>query len=166
MRGAQSLAGLTASPPHEEEVAMTIIEPRIGEAPPADIRARLLDEYLELKERLSPLEKRLEEVRDRLKDLVTEHGHFVDELRGVLVRVEPRFRKEYDPEKLQASYPRLRACVRPSVDIAQLDACLRAGMVTETELEREGVMTRALQSRALVVKPLLQRHSERAREPL
>src|SRR5712692_1735187 len=142
----------------------TIIEQsRLGEAP-VDVRARLLDEYLELKDKLSPLEKRLEEVRDRLKDLVTEHGHFVDEIRGVLVRVEPRFRKEYDPEKLQALHPRLRACVRPSVDIAQLDACLRAGMVTETELEREGVLTRALHSRALVVKTLLQRHSERAGE--
>lgn len=38
-----------------------------------------------------------------------------------------------------------------------LEACLRAGMVTEGELEREGVLTRALHSRALVVKPLGQR---------
>ena len=29
-----------------------------------DIRAALLDEYLELKEKLGPLEKRLEDVRD------------------------------------------------------------------------------------------------------
>ena len=145
---------------------MTIIEPRFGEAPHVDIRARLLDEYLELKERLTPLEKRLEEVRDHLKDLVTEHGHFVDEIRGVIVRVEPRFRKEYEAERLAAAFPRLAGCIRPAVDVAQLEACLRAGMVTETELEREGVLTRALHSRALVVKPLLQRHPERAREPL
>lgn len=41
-----------------------------------NVAAVLLDEYLELKERLGPLEKRLGEVRDRLRDLVTEHGHF------------------------------------------------------------------------------------------
>jgi hypothetical protein len=40
------------------------------------------------------------------------------------------------------------------IDTGQLEACLRAGMVTETELEREGVLTRALHSRALVVRPL------------
>ena len=57
-----------------------------------DVRVALLDEYLELKEKLGPLEKRLEDVRDRLRDLVTEEGHFVDEMRAVMVRVEPRFR--------------------------------------------------------------------------
>jgi len=51
-----------------------------------------MDEYLELKEKLGPLEKRLDEVRDRLRDLVTEQRYFVDELRGVAVHVEPRFR--------------------------------------------------------------------------
>ena len=119
-----------------------------------DIRAALLDEYLELKEKLGPLEKRLEDVRDRLRDLVTEEGHFVDEIRGVIVRVEPRFRKEYDAERLQAAFPRLSACVQLSVNVPQLDSCLRAGMVTEGELDREGVLTRALHSRALVVKSL------------
>jgi hypothetical protein len=119
-----------------------------------DIRAALLDEYLELKEKLGPLEKRLEDVRDQLRDLVTEHGHFVDEIRGVIVRVEPRFRKEYDAERFQASFPRLSACVQLSVNVAQLDACLKAGLVTEGELDREGVLTRALHSRALVVKSL------------
>jgi hypothetical protein len=119
-----------------------------------DIRAALLDEYLELKETLGPLEKRLEDVRDRLRDLVTEEGHFVDEIRGVIVRVEPRFRKEYDAERLQAAFPRLSACIQLSVNIAQLEACLRAGMATEGELEREGVLTRALHSRALIVKAL------------
>ena len=34
-----------------------------------DVRVALLDEYLELKEKLGPLEKRLEDVRDRLRDL-------------------------------------------------------------------------------------------------
>src|SRR3990170_1085243 len=122
-----------------------------------DVGAALLDEYLELKEKLGPLEKRLDEVRDRLRDLVTEHGHFIDEVRGVVVHVEPRFRKEYDPERLRAAFPRLAGCVKPSVDLAQLEACLRAGMVTDTELEREGVLTRSLHSRALIVKPLGQR---------
>ena len=60
----------------------------------SDIRAALLDEYLELKERVNPLEKRLSQVRDQLRDIVTEEGHFVDELRGVGVHVEARFRKE------------------------------------------------------------------------
>jgi hypothetical protein len=50
-----------------------------------DVGGRLLEEYLDLKEQLGPLEKRLEQVRDRLRDLVTERGHFVDEARGVLV---------------------------------------------------------------------------------
>jgi hypothetical protein len=130
-----------------------------------DLRAALLGEYLELKEKLGPLEKRLEDVRDRLRDLVTEEGHFVDEVRAVIVRVEPRFRKEYDADKLQAAFPRLNACVRPSVDVAQLEACLRAGMVTDGELERAGVLTRALHSRALVVKTLGQQGVPRAGRP-
>jgi len=137
------------------EGELTAIErSRLGEEPPIDIRARLLEEYLDLKEQLAPLEKRLEKVRDRLRDLVAEHGHFVDELHGVLVRVEPRFRKEYDAERLRASFPRLAACVKPAVNVAQLEAWVRAGMITETELEREGVLTRALHSRALVLKAL------------
>jgi hypothetical protein len=119
-----------------------------------DVGGRLLEEYLDLKEQLGPLEKRLEQVRDRLRDLVTEHGHFVDETRGVVVCVEPRFRKEYDAERLAASFPRLTGCIRPAVNTEQLEACLRAGMVTEGELERDGVLVRTLHSRALIVKPL------------
>lgn len=38
--------------------------------------------------------------------------------------------------------------------LAQLEACVRAGMLTEGELERAGILTWALHSRALVVKPL------------
>ncbi len=38
-----------------------------------------------------------------------------------------------------------------------MEACVTAGMVTETELERSGVLTRSLHSRALIVKPLGQR---------
>ncbi len=132
-----------------------MVEERISERPAGtDVGAALLDEYLELKEELGPLEKRLGEVRDRLRDLVTEHGHFVDEARGVAVHVEPRFRKEYDAERLVAVFPRLAGCVKSAVDKGQLEACVTAGMVTETELEREGVLTKALHSRALVVKPL------------
>ncbi len=135
-----------------------MVEERILERPAGtDGGAALLDEYLELKGELGPLEKRLTEVRDRLRDLVTEHGHFVDEVRGVAVHVEPRFRKEYDAERLTAAFPRLAVCIKPSVDVAQLEACVTAGMVTETELEREGVLTRSLHSRALIVKPLGQR---------
>jgi len=119
-----------------------------------DVGSRLLEEYLDLKEQLGPLEKRLEQVRDRLRDLVTERGHFVDETRGVVVCVEPRFRKEYDAERLAASFPRLTGCIKPAVNAEQLEACLRAGMVTEGELEREGVIARTLHSRALIVKPL------------
>ncbi len=84
---------------------------------------------------------------------MTEHGNFVDEVRGVAVHIEPRFRKEYDADRLLAAFPRLVGCIRPSVDVAQLEGCLRAGMVTETELEREGMLTKALHSRALIVKP-------------
>jgi hypothetical protein len=124
-----------------------------------DIREVLLEEYLDLKEKLNPLEKRLAQVRDLLRDLVTEHGHFVDEVRGVAVRVEGRFRKEYDAERLLVAFPRLAACVKPAVGAAQLEACVTAGMVTETELERAGVLTRSLHSRALIVKPLGRAHS-------
>ncbi len=127
-----------------------ILERRAG----TDVGAALLDEYLELKGELGPLEKRLGDVRDRLRDLVTEHGHFVDEVRGVMVRIEARFRKEYDPERLVAVFPRLAGCVKSAVDAGQLVACVTAGMVTETELERAGVLTRSLHSRALIVKPL------------
>ena len=38
-----------------------------------------------------------------------------------------------------------------------------AGMVTETELEGAGVLTRSLHSRALIVKPLGQRPADVAR---
>ena len=125
-----------------------------GATAEADVAATLLDEYLRLKEELNPLEKRLVGVRDRLRDFVTEHGHFVDEDHGVIVRVEPRFRKEYDAERLLAAFPRLSGCVERAVDGRQLEACLGAGMVTETELERHGVLVRALHSRALVVKAI------------
>ena len=54
-----------------------------------DVRVALLDEYMELKGELGPLEKRMREVRDRLRDLVTEHGHFVDEARGVASTSRP-----------------------------------------------------------------------------
>jgi len=135
-----------------------MMEERTLERPAGiDVGAALLDEYLELKEKLGPLEKRLDEVRDRLRDLVTEQGHFIDEVRGVAVHVEPRFRKEYDADGLTVAFPRLAGCVKPSVDVAQLEACLGAGMVTETELERAGVLTRSLHSRALIVKALGQR---------
>ncbi len=132
-----------------------MVEERTLERPAGvNVGAALLDEYMELKGELGPLEKRLGEVRDRLRDLVTEHGHFVDEVRGVAVHVEPRFRKEYDAELLLAVFPRLAGCVKSAVDTGQLEACVTVGMVTETELERAGVLTRSLHSRALIVKPL------------
>ncbi len=132
-----------------------MVEEQILERPAGmDVGAALLDEYMELKGELGPLEKRMSEVRDRLRDLVTEHGHFVDEVRGVAVHVEPRLRKEYDAERLIAVFPLLAGCVKSAVDMGQLEACVTAGMVTETELERSGVLTRSLHSRALIVKPL------------
>ena len=141
-----------------------MVEERIMERPAGtDVAAALLDEYLEVKGELGPLEKRMREVRDRLRDLVTEHGHFVDEVRGVAVHVEPRFRKEYDAERLAACFPRLAGCVKSAVDTGQLEACVTAGMVTETELEREGVLTKVLHSRALIVKPLGERPAGVAR---
>jgi hypothetical protein len=124
----------------------------------SDVRAALLEEYLELKERVNPLEKRLSQVRDQLRDIVTEEGHFVDELRGVGVHVEARFRKEYDPDRLSVAFPQLGACIRPAVDVHQLESCVAAGMVTERELEREGVIFRTLHSRALVVKKIPRMH--------
>ncbi len=132
-----------------------MVEERTLERPAGmNVGAVILDEYMELKSELSPLEKRMREVRDRLRDVVTEHGHFVDEVRGVAVHVEARFRKEYDAERLVAVFPRLAGCVKSAVDTGQLEACVTAGMVTETELERSRVLTRSLHSRALIVKPL------------
>src|SRR2546427_4886356 len=124
----------------------------------SDVRAALLEEYLELKERVNPLEKRLSQARDRLRDLVTEEGHFVDELRGVGVHIEARFRKEYDPDRLALAFPRLAGCIRPAVDVNPLEVCVAAGMVTERELEREGVLFRTLHSRALVVNKIPRTH--------
>ena len=119
-----------------------------------NLSADLVDQYLDLKEKLDPLQKRLEQVKNLLKDLVTEEGPFVDELRGVTVYLQPRFRKEYDAERLLATFPLLAGCVKPAVDGSQLEACLRSGMATERQLERAGVLTQALHSRALIVKPL------------
>jgi hypothetical protein len=122
-----------------------------------DVRTALLEEYLELKEKITPLEKRLIQVRDQLRDIITEEGHFIDELRGVSVHVEARFRKEYDAGRLAAAFPRLAGCIKPAVDSSQLDACVSAGMVTERGLEREGALVRTLHSRALVVKRMMPR---------
>ncbi len=66
-------------------------------------------------------------------------------------------------ERLTAAFPRLAGCIKSAVDAGQLEACVRAGMVTETELERAGVLTRSLHSRALIVKPLGQRPAGVAR---
>jgi len=127
-----------------------------------NLSTTLVDEYLDLKEKLEPLEKRLGQVKNLLKDLVTEEGPFVDEVRGVTVYLQPRFRKEYDAERLLATFPRLEGCVKPAVDVTQLEACLRSGMATEGQLERAGVLTQALHSRALIVKPLEGRRTTQA----
>ncbi len=54
-----------------------------------------------------------------MRDLVTEHGQFVDEVRGVAVHVEARFRKEYDAGRLVAVFPWLAGCVESAVDTRQ-----------------------------------------------
>lgn len=100
------------------------------------------------KERLAPLVKWLELVRDCLRDLVTARDQVVDETRGVMACAGPRVRKEYDAERLAAAFPRLAGCIKPAVNTDQLEGCLRAGMMTEGELKREGVMVRTLHSRA------------------
>jgi len=127
-----------------------------------NVAPALVDEYLDLKEKLEPLEKRLTRVKNLLKDLVTEEGPFVDELRGVTVYLQPRFRKEYDAERLLATFPHLAGCVSPAVDVTQLEACLHSGMATEGQLERAGVLIRTLHSRALIVKPLEGRRTTQA----
>src|SRR6266516_4604707 len=73
-----------------KEVATFSPEPTRAARTGIDVRSSLLDEYLDLKERVKPLEKRLEEVRDRLLDLVTEHGHFIDEVRSESVCASSR----------------------------------------------------------------------------
>src|SRR2546421_1301862 len=116
----------------------------------SDIRAALLDEYLELEERVNPLEKRLSQVRDQLRDIVTEEGHFVDELRGVGVHVEARFRKEYDPDRLAGAVPQLAARIRPAGGLAQLGARGAGGVGTEKELGGGGGVFRNLPLRGPV----------------
>src|SRR5881409_1734423 len=102
-----------------------------------DIRAALLDEYLELKEKLGPLEKRLEDVRDRLRDLVTEEGHFVDEVRAVIVRVEPRFRKSTMPRSCRPLSPAwVRACDPRWTSPSWKPACEPAWSPTANSSER------------------------------
>src|SRR5438445_13365657 len=123
-----------------KEVATLSPEPTRAARPTIDVRSRLLDEYLDLKERVKPLEKRLEGVRDRLLDLVTEHGHFIDEVRSVSVRIEPRFGKEYDSERLAEPFPSLAGCLKLAVVVTQRQVCLRAGMVVESELVFDGVV--------------------------
>src|SRR3989442_5542996 len=83
-----------------KEVATLSPEPTRAARPSIDVRSRLLDEYLDLKERVKPLEKRLEEVRDRLLDLVAEHGHLIDEVRSWRVRIQSRLCKAFDTEPL------------------------------------------------------------------
>ena len=52
-----------------------MVEEQVLERPAGtNVGVALLDEYMEIKRELSPLEKRLREVRDQLRDLVTEHG--------------------------------------------------------------------------------------------
>src|SRR2546427_11868943 len=77
-----------------KEVATLSPEPTRAARPSIDVRSRLLDEYLDLKERVKPLEKRLEEVKDRLLDLVTENRHFFDCGRPMSVRLAPRLGQE------------------------------------------------------------------------
>ncbi len=38
-----------------------------------------------------------------------------------MIRLETRFRKEYDSVCLKAAFPRLEGCAKPSGDVAQLD---------------------------------------------
>ncbi len=68
-----------------------------------------------------------------------------------------RMNQQASPSGFLAAFPCPAGCVKQAVDAGQLEACLRAGMVTETELERSGVLTRTLHSRALIIKPLGQR---------
>ena len=70
--------------------------------------------------------------------------------------------KEYDAERLLVTFHHLAGCVRPAVDVSQLEACLRSGMATEGQLERAGILTQALHSRALIVKPLEGRRTTQA----
>src|SRR5437899_11340106 len=82
-----------------KEVATLSPEPTRAARPTIDVRSRLLDEYLDLKERVKPLETRPEGVRDRLLDLVTETGNFIDAVRFESDCIAPRFGHDYDGER-------------------------------------------------------------------
>ena len=120
-----------------------------------DVRPLLLDEYLELKRQLDPLEKRYEQVKKLLKDIITKSGPYTDEDRGVVAYLQDRNRTEYDIDGLRKHFPNVaRGVIVEQVDAERMKQALALGELTETELDALGVRIRSTHSRALIVEAL------------
>ena len=117
-----------------------------------DVRPLLLDEYLELKRQLDPLEKRCEQVKKLLKDIIVVDGPYTDEDRGVVVYLQDRNRIQYDIAGLREQFPNVaRGVVIEVVDPEMMKQAIALGEVTESELDAHGVRIRHTYSRALMV---------------
>ena len=120
-----------------------------------DVRPLLLDEYLELKRQIGPLEDRIEKVKGLLKDIVLKGGPYTDEDRGVVLRLQDRNRTEYDLDGLRKHFPNVaRGVIVEQVDPDRMKQAIALGEVTESELDAEGIRIRSTYARALIVEPL------------
>jgi len=120
-----------------------------------DVRPLLLDEYLELKRQIGPLEDRMEKVKGLLKDIIIKDGPYTDEDRGVVLRLQDRNRTEYDLDGLRKHFPNVaRGVIVEQVDADRMKQAIALGEVTESELDAEGIRTRSTYARALIVEPL------------
>ena len=120
-----------------------------------DVRPLLLDEYLELKRQIGPLEDRMEKVKGLLKDIIIKDGPYTDEDRGVVLRLQDRNRTEYDLDGLRKHFPNVaRGVIVEQVDPDRMKQAIALGEVTESELDAEGIRIRSTYARALIVEPL------------
>ena len=120
-----------------------------------DVRPLLLDEYLELKRQIGPLEDRMEKVKGLLKDIIIKDGPYTDEDRGVVLRLQDRNRTEYDLDGLRKHFPNVaRGVIVEQVDADRMKQAIALGEVTESELDAEGIRIRSTYARALIVEPL------------
>lgn len=120
-----------------------------------DVRPLLLDEYLALKADIEPKEKRLEQIKRLLKDIITRDGPYTDEDRRLVVYLQDRNRTEYDLDGLRRHFPNVaRGVVIEVVEPERMKQAIALGEVTESELDATGVRIRHTFARALMVEPI------------
>ena len=104
-----------------------------------DVRPLLLDEYLELKRQIKPLEDRMDKVKGLLKDIITKDGPYTDEDRGVVAYLQDRNRTEYDLKGLREHFPNVaRGVIVEQGDAERMKQAIALGANTETEMEAAG----------------------------